>query len=187
MMAEVPAKNTVALTEADGTHHNEQTLLGLNAEGWVYVGLTIFLLLALFVAKAPKKIAEALDARIAETKRQLDEAKAIRAEAEALLAKAKAQQAASAGDAKAILAHAEQEAADLIAEAEKTATDLTARRAKMAEDKIAAAERSAIADVRARAAEAATSAAARLIAERHDPAADKALVDRTIAGLNRVH
>lgn len=186
-MAEASAQNTVALTEANGGHHAEPELLGLNAEGWVYVGLTIFLLLAIFVVKGPKRITDALDARIAETKRQLDEAKAIRAEAEALLAKAKAQQAASAGDARAILAHAEQEAADLLAEAEKNATELTARRAKMAEDKIAAAERSAIAEVRARAAEAATSAAARLIAERHDAGADKALVDSTIAGLSRVH
>lgn len=186
-MAEASHENTVALTEADGTHHEGPTVLGLGAEGWVYVGLTIFLLLAIFVAKAPKRIAEALDARIAETRRQLDEAKAIRAEAEALLASAQAQHAASAGDAKAILAHAEVEASDLIAEAEKAAADLTARRAKMAEDKIAAAERGAIAEVRAHAAQAAAAAAATLIAERHDAGADKAMVDRTIAGLSKVH
>jgi len=79
--------------------HPEATLLGLGSEGWVYVGLTIFLLLAIFVAKAPQKIVEALDGRIAETRRQLDEAKAIRAEAEALLAEARARAQASAGDA----------------------------------------------------------------------------------------
>jgi F-type H+-transporting ATPase subunit b len=186
-MAEAPHENTVALTEADGAHHDEPTLLGLGAEGWVYVGLTIFILLAIFVAKAPKRIAEALDSRIAETRKQLDEAKAIRAEAEALLSKAKAQQAASAGDAQSILAHAQQEAAELIAQAERAAAELTVRRGKMAEDKISAAERSAIAEVRARAAEAATAAAAKLIAERHDAGADKAMVDRTIAGLGRVH
>ncbi|HYZ48777.1 MAG TPA: hypothetical protein VE567_07780 [Sphingomonas sp.] len=185
-MADI-AEGTVALTSADAAHHAEPALLGLTAEGWVYVGLTIFLLLAIFVAKAPKKIADALDARIAETRRQLDEAKAIRAEAEALLARAKAQQAASADDARAIVAHAQQEAADMIADAEKTAAELTVRRAKMAEDKIAAAERQAIADVRAKAAEAAVAAAEKLIAERLDPEADKVLVDRTIAGLSRVH
>ena len=53
----------------------------------------------------------------------------------------------------------------------------------MAEDKIAAAERHAIDEVRARAARAAAAAAARLIAEDMDASADKALVDRTIAGL----
>jgi len=178
---------THANTEVPGSVHAEDhgpELLGLSAEGWVYVGLSIFFLLAIFVAKAPQKIAAALDARIAETRRTLDEAKAIRAEAEALLAKAKAQSDASAGDAAAIIAHAEAEAKTLIANAEVHATELTARRAKMAEDKIAAAERQAIADVRARAANAAATVAAQVIAATHDASADRALVDGAIARLN---
>ncbi|RHW17962.1 hypothetical protein D1610_05505 [Sphingomonas gilva] len=185
--AQAALDNTVALTEADGGAHHDAhpTLLGLGAEGWVYVGLTIFFLLAIFVMKAPRKIAAALDQRIADTRRELDEAKAIRAEAEALLADAKARQAASAGDAEAIIAHAQTEAEGLLAKAETDAADLMARRAKMAEDKIAAAERSAIAEVRAKAAAAAAAAAAELIAQRHDAGADKAIVDRTIAGLGR--
>jgi F-type H+-transporting ATPase subunit b len=181
------SEHTVALTQADGAHDQEPTLLGLGAEGWVYVGLTIFFLLAIFVAKAPKKIAEALDLRIAETRRQLDEAKAIRAEAEALLAQAKARNAASAGDAAAIVAHAEAEAKQMLAKAESDSAELVARRQKMAEDKIAAAERAAIAEVRARAADAATRAAIAIIADKHDAAADKPLVDRAIAGLARLN
>jgi F-type H+-transporting ATPase subunit b len=177
--------NAVALTQADGTHDEGPTLLGLGAEGWVYVGLTIFLLLAIFVAKAPKRVAEILDQRIADTRRQLDEAKAIRAEAEALLSDARRKHAASAGDAEAIVAHAEQEASALLTKAEADAADLVERRGKMAEDKIAAAERRALAEVRAKAAEAAASAAAAIIAERHGAEADKALVDRTIARLGR--
>jgi F-type H+-transporting ATPase subunit b len=55
----------------------------------------------------------------------------------------------------------------------------------MAEDKIAAAERAAIAEVRARAADAAARAAGLLIAEHHDAAADRTMIDRTIAGLGR--
>lgn len=177
---------TVATTEAHGgaAHHEEPTLLGLGAEGWVYVGLSIFLLIAIFVAKAPQKIMAALDERIADTRRTLDEARAIRAEAEALLSKAKAQAEASAGDAAAIIAQAEAEAKTLLADAQAHAADLTARRAKMAEDKIAAAERSAVADVRARAAAAAASVAASVIEQTHDAATDKALVDSAIARLN---
>jgi F-type H+-transporting ATPase subunit b len=177
--------NAVALTEADGTHAEGPELLGLGAEGWVYVGLTIFILLAIFVAKAPKRVAEILDQRIADTRRQLDEAKEIRAEAEALLAEAKRRHAASAGDADAIVAHAEAEASALLAKAEADAATLVERRGQMAEDKIAAAERAALTEVRAKAAEAAANAAAVLIAERHGAEADKALVDRTIAGLGR--
>lgn len=180
------ANSHIAITKADGAvPHEGPTLLGLGAEGWVYVGLTIFLLLAVFVAKAPKRITDALDQRIAETRRQLDEARAIRAEAEALLAAAQARDAASAGDAAAIVAHAEAEATALLAKAEADLTDLIARRRTMAEDQIAAAERGAIAEVRARAAAAATRAAAAIIAERHDTVADKVLVDRTISGLGR--
>lgn len=186
-MAEIAA-HTVALTSADANHEEEgPTLLGLGAEGWVYVGLTIFLLIAIFVAKAPKKITSALDARIAETKRELDEAKALRAEAEALLADARKRQAASVTDAKGIIALAEEEATDLIAKAKTDAADLIARRTHMAEDKIAAAERAAIAEVRARAAGAAATAAAALIAETHDAKADKVLVDGTISGLARLN
>jgi F-type H+-transporting ATPase subunit b len=165
----------------------EPHLLGLDPEGWVYVGLTIFLLLAIVVGKAPKRIVDALDGRIAETRRQLDEAKAIRAEAEALLAGAKAKAAASAGDAESIVHHAEQEAAAMLAKAEADAADLVQRRARMAEDKIAAAERAALADVRARAADAAARAAATIIARHHGAEADQPLVDRTIAGLNRLN
>lgn len=168
-------------------HEEGPTLLGLGAEGWVYVGLTIFILLAVVVGKAPQKIAEALDARIANTRRQLDEAKAIRAEAEALLAQAQARSAASAGDAAAIIAHAEAEAKTLVAKAENDAAELMARRAKMAEDKIGAAERGAVAEVRAIAADAATRAAAAIITAQHDAGADKPLVDRTIAGLARLN
>jgi F-type H+-transporting ATPase subunit b len=177
------AEETTASTEAHGGHEmsyfNPQS-----PEFWVYAGLTIFILLAIFVAKAPKVIAEMLDQRIAETKRTLDEARAIRTEAEALLTNAKAQTAASAGDASAIIAHAEVEAKNLLTEAEAHAVELTTRRAKMAEDKIAAAERSAIADVRSKAASVAASVAATVIAQTHDAAADRGMVDNAITRLN---
>ncbi len=160
------------------------TLLGLDAEGWVYVGLTIFILLAIFVAKAPKVVTDVLDARIAETRRNLDEAQNLRAEAEQLLASAKTKIAASAGDAAAIIAHAEAEAKQMLADAEVRAHELTERRTKMAEDRIDAAERSAIADLRTRATDAAATIAEKVIAAHHDAATDKALVDSAIARMN---
>ena len=173
-----------ATTEAAGEAHELSFFSPASPEFWVYAGLTIFILLAIFVAKAPKKITDALDARIADTRRTLDEARAIRAEAEAMLARAKAQTEASAGDAAAIVAHAEAEAKALIADAEVHAKELTARRAKMAEDKIAAAERSAIADVRAKAADVAAKVASQVIASSHDATSDRALVDKAIASIN---
>ena len=50
----------------------------------------------------------------------------------------------------------------------------------MAKDKIAAAERNAVADVRAKAADAAVAAATLIINEKHDGKADKGLIDEAI-------
>ena len=180
--------DVVAVTEHEPSHaaaHPE--LLGLDAEQWVYVSLLIFILLAIFVAKAPQKIATILDARIAETRRQLDEAKAIRAEAERLLATAQARQAASATDAERIVAQAQTESEAMLVKAQTDAEALGARRTRMAEDKIAAAERGAIEEVRARAAHAAAIAAEQLIRERLDAGTDARLVDQAVAALGRAH
>jgi F-type H+-transporting ATPase subunit b len=180
--------DVVAVTGHEPSHAGAHPqLLGLDAEQWVYVGLLIFLLLAIFVAKAPKKVAAMLDARIAETRRELDEARAIRAEAERLLADAQARQAASATDAERIVAQAQTESQAMLAKAETDAASLIERRTRMAEDKIAAAERAAVDEVRARVATAATAAAEQLIRDRLDDRADRQLVEQTIQGLGRAH
>ena len=104
--------------------------------------------------------------------------------AEALKAEYEKKVRGAAKDAEALKAAAEDEAKLIVAKAKEDATALIARRTKSAEDKIAAAERAAVADVRVRAAEAATAAAARLIEANHDAKVDKGLVDTTIARLN---
>ena len=173
---------TTSGTQANG--HSDPTLLGLGADGWVYVGTSIFFLLAFFVFKAHRTITDGLDARIAETRKSLDEAEAVKKEAEALLADAKATNEASKKDAQAIVKHAEEEAAQLIAQAEQDADDMVARRKKTAEERIAAAERNAVAEVRAKAATASVAAAESLISEQHGADSDKVLIDEAIASLN---
>ncbi len=175
-----------ALSTAAGTAelHHAPTALGISAPGWVALSMLVVIAILIW-KKVPALIGSMLDQRIATIRTDLDEASKLRAEAEALLTDAKARNAASAGDAAAIVAHAEAEAAAMLAKAETDSTDLVARRQKMAEDKIAAAERGAIAEVRAVAADAAARAAAAIIADQHGAAADKSLVDRTIAGLGR--
>lgn len=184
-MAEGHAVEAVAETGVAELHHMP-TAFGISAPGFVALSMLVVILLLLW-KKVPALIGRMLDAKIATIRHDLDEAAALRAEAEALLAKAEARDKASAGDAAAIVAHAEAEAATLISEAQAHAAELVARRGKMAEDKIGAAERLAIAEVRAHAAEAAARAASSIIAERHDAAADQPLVDRTIAGLGRLN
>ena len=167
-------------------HVVDPTALGLTSTGWVAVAMIVVILLMIW-KKVPGMIGKMLDARIAGIRTQLDEAKALRAEAEAIRTEYEAKAKTAHVEAEAMKAHAHHEAAAIIAKAKAGAEDLMARRAEMAEDKIAAAERAAIAEVRARAADAAAKAAGILIAEHHDAAADRAMVDRSISGLARLN
>ena len=167
-------------------HVPDPTALGLTSTGWVAVAMIVVIVLMIW-KKVPGMIGKMLDARIAGIRTQLDEAKALRAEAEAIRTEYEAKAKTAHVEAEAMKAHAHHEAAAIIAKAKAGAEDLMARRAKMAEDKIAAAERAAIAEVRARAADAAAKAAGILIAEHHDAAADRAMVDRSISGLSRLN
>lgn len=177
-------------TEAGGvgeTNHPDPSIGGIfDATVIVSIAMAVFIAILLW-KKVPGLITRGLDNQIAAIRQRLDEAKALRAEAEALRDEYARKIAGAEQDAANIVAHAQDESKQLLADAEVKAQELTARRAKMAEDKIAAAERQAVADIRAKAAQTAAAAAAKLIAERHDAGADKALVDRTIAGLTSVH
>ena len=181
MSAHITA-GTVANPEA--VEHGEMAFLGINPGGFVALSMIVVILIMVWKG-VPKAIGRALDKKIASIREQLDEAAKLRAEAEALRAEYQAKAAAAQGEAEQILAHARAEADVILSEARTHTEQLIQRRTRMAEDKIAAAERTAIAEVRATAADAATRAAAALIAERHDADSDKALVDRTIAGLGQ--
>ena len=183
-MAEPVHAVTLATIRGTTELHVEPSALGITAAGWVALSMLVVVGLMLW-RKVPGLIAGMLDARIATIRTQLGEAAQLRAEAERTLIDAKARSAASAGDAAAIVAHAHAEAQALLAKAEADAADLVERRGQMAEDKIGAAERAAVAEVRARAADAAVHVAGALIAEQHGAAADRALVDRAIVGLGR--
>lgn len=163
--------------------HVEASALGFGPGGWVALSMLVVFGIMLY-AKVPAIIAAALDRKISEIRENLAAAKRLRGEAEALKAEYEAKLADAGKQAEAMKAHAEDEAKAIIAKAKADAAALIGRRTKSAEDKIAAAERAAIAEVRARAAQAATAAAAHLIATNHDAGADRALVDGAIARLN---
>jgi F-type H+-transporting ATPase subunit b len=167
-----------------GTHTVEATAFGLDTTGWVALA-SLVVLIILLVRGVPKLIGATLDSRIADIRRQLDDAKRLRAEAETLKAEYEGKAASAHADAERMRAHAHNEAHAIIAKAKADAEALMARRAKMAEDRIAAAERQAMAEVRATAAEAAVKAAALLMRDSLDARTDRALVDRTISGLGR--
>jgi F-type H+-transporting ATPase subunit b len=185
-MAEHPGEHLTAETGTTELHHAEAAWGFMTAPAFVALSMLVVIAIILW-KRVPAMIGKMLDAKNAAIRTQLDEATALRTEAEAELAEAKKRNASSAKDAAAIVAHAEAEAAAMIAKAEADAADLVKRRARMAEDKIGAAERAAIAEVRAKAADVAVQAAAALIADTHNAAADKPLVDKAIAGLARVN
>lgn len=183
--AGAPAPHQAGSEVPGAAHHDEPLLLGLGAESWVYVSVAIFILLAIFVGKLPQRITQALDARIAGVRRQLDEAKALRMEAEALLADANRRREAATRDAEAIVTRARAEAAEMVAESQTTAALTIERRTAAAEARIAAAERSAEAELRADVARRVTAAAATIIAAKADKSLQAKLTDEAIVGLER--
>jgi F-type H+-transporting ATPase subunit b len=131
-------------------------------ENWVAIGFLCFLGLLAYLG-AHRKVISALDQRQARIKGELDQARRLREEAQALLGEfeRKAQEAET--EAQAIIASAKAEAERLAAEAKAKAEDFVARRTKMAETKIAQAEAQAVADVRSAAADAAAAAAEKIL------------------------
>ena len=167
---------------ADGEKPAGPTLWGM--EPYVIVSISMAVLIVIMLwKKVPGMITGGLDNKIAAIREQLDEAKKLRAEAEALRDEYAAKIAGAEKDAEAMVEGAQKEADAIVAKAEEDSKAMVARRKKMAEDKIAAAERDAVEDVRNRAADAATAAAQELIAKKHDAAADGKLADQVIAGL----
>jgi len=165
-----------------GEHAAGPSSFGLNAGGWV--GLAMLAFLGILTWKGVHKaIVGGLDSKIAEIRKQLDEAKKLRAEAEALRKEYADKIASAEKDAEAMLAHARSEADAIVAKAEVDSKAMVERRKKMAEDKIAGAERAAIEELRARAARASAVAAGAIIADKHDASADASLVDQTISAL----
>lgn len=184
LLMAVEAAHGVA-AHGETAEHVGPEVWGLGPVFWVSTAMLILIAIMIW-KKVPALVAGMLDAKIAGIRAQLDEASALRKEAEALRAEYQAKLTALDSEAAAIRAQAEQEAAIVLAKAEQDATALVARRQRMAEDRIAAAERSAIAEVRASATQAAVAAAQQLIADGHGADADKPLVERAIADIAKI-
>jgi F-type H+-transporting ATPase subunit b len=132
-------------------------------ENWVALAFLCFLGLLAYLG-AYRKVIEALDQRGARIKGELEQARRLREEAQALLAEFEQKAREAETEAEAIIAGAKAEAERLAAEAKARAEDFVARRTKMAETKIAQAEAQALADVRSAAADAAVAAAEKILA-----------------------
>lgn len=132
-------------------------------ENWVALAFLLFLGLLIYLG-VHRKVTNSLDQRQARIKSELDEARRLREEAQALLAEFERKGREAEGEAAAIIASAKAEAERLAAEAKTRMEEFVARRTKMAEAKITQAEAQALADVRAAAADAAVAAAEKILA-----------------------
>ena len=169
----------VAPVEAE---HVEMTAFGIGPGG--YVALSMIVVLGIMLWKrVPQLLIGALDDRIAGIRKQLDEAKALRAEAEKLRDDYARKAAEAEKDADEMRVAAERNAAEIVEKGKADAAAMIARHKAASADRISAAERTALAELRAKAASVATEAAGALIAENHGEAADRTLADKVIAGL----
>jgi F-type H+-transporting ATPase subunit b len=134
----------------------------METENWVALGFLCFLGLLAYLG-AHRKILEAIDGRRARIKSELDDARRLHEEAQALLVEFERKGREAETEAQAIIAGARAEAERLAVDAKAKAEDFVTRRTKMAEEKIAQAEAQALADVRSAAAEAAVAAAEKIL------------------------
>lgn len=147
-----------------------------------FVVLLSFLLFigVLVYVKVPGKLAGMLDNRAEGIRTELNEAKALREEAQTILASYERKQKEVKEQAERIIEHAKQEAA---LAAEKAKEDLKAsieRRLAGAEDQIASAQSAAMKEVRDRAIQVAVAAASDVIAANMTAAQGNALIDDAI-------
>ena len=154
-----------------------KAMAALEPEFWVALGFFLFIGVLVYFG-VPQKMLAAIDSRGARIKAELDDARRLRDEAEALLAEYKRKRQAAEVEAEEIIAGAREEAERVAAEAKTRMEEFVARRSQVAEAKIAQAETHAVAEVRAAAAEAAVAAAEKILTQSaKGEVADRLLAD----------
>ena len=136
----------------------------------------------------PRRVAAMLDQRAQGIQTELSEARAIREEAQTLLASFEQQRREVADQAKRIVAQAREEANRAAAQAREDAARAVQRRITGAEERISAAQAKAIREVRDRAVTLAIAAAREVLVQQMTPADRERLVEDSIATVGaRLH
>lgn len=149
---------------------------------WVALSFVLFILMLLYF-KLPGKVTSALDNRAATIRNELDEARRLREEAQAILSDYQRKHKDVEKEAGEIIRLAQSEAESLAAETRKKLEESLERRTKIAEDKIARAEEQAVAEVRSAAINIAIAASEQIIEKKMTATASAKLVDESIKGL----
>jgi F-type H+-transporting ATPase subunit b len=154
----------------------------LDAHFWVGVAFIVFLAVLVF-AGVHKFAWKALGDAGAKVQAQLDEAEALRREAQDLLTQVKQQKEAADKLAAEVMANAQEEAVRMQAEAQVKLAEQIERRGQLAERRIATAEAQAANDVKAAAADLAAQMAETVLVQRLAGAKSDPLVDAAISQL----
>lgn len=152
------------------------------AEFWVAVAFVLMLGIFGYFG-VHRTIGEALDHRSARIRKELDDARRLKEEAQSLVAEYRSRRESAEREAQEIIAAAQADAERIAHEAKAKMEDFVARRTKSAESKIAQAETQAVADVRAAAAEAAATAAASVLSQTVKGNVADGLIEKSIREL----
>ena len=170
------------LLAAAAGEHAEAEAFGFGPGAYVALSMIVVIAGMLWVG-VPRLIAGALDQRIAGIRKQLDEARTLRAEAEKLRDEYATKAREADAEVAVLRASAERQAEEIVEKAKADAAALIERHKVIASGKIASAERAAVEALRAKVATAAATAARDLIADKHGEAADRKLADEIIGNL----
>ena len=150
-----------------------------DATFWALIALIIFLAIMVYL-KVPGVVTAALDKRADTIRKELDEARRLREEAQALLADYQRKGREAETEAEAIIEQAKREAEALTAESGRRLEEYVANRTRQAEEKIAQAEAQALQEVRALSADVTIAAAEKILAGKVKGATADALIARSI-------
>ncbi len=171
----------LALTMASPAFAASGPFLSLkNTNFIVLLGFLLFIAV-LFYYKVPAMLGDMLDKRAEGIKDELEEARALREDAQKVLADYERKQKEVQEQADRIVAHAKEEAAEAAELAKEEIKQSIARRLAAAQDKIASAEASAIKEVRDTAITVAVGAAKDIVADQMTAASSNKLIDEAIA------
>jgi F-type H+-transporting ATPase subunit b len=150
-----------------------------DATFWALVALVLFLALMVYL-KVPGVVTSSLDKRADTIRKELDDARRLREEAQSLLAEYQRKGREAEAEAEQIIDQAKREAEALASEAARRLDDYVASRTKIAEQKIAQAEMQALQEVKALSADVAIAAAEKILGAKVKGPAGDILISRSI-------
>ena len=146
-----------------------------------WVAVAFIIVVGALLRPGIRFVTKSLDGRAEKIAAQLNEAEALRVEAQNLLSEYKHKQRDAIEEAERMLEHAKEEVARAQAQGAKDLEQALARRQQQAEEKIEQAEAAALKEVRNQAVDIAVAATSKLLQDKLDDQGSSALIDSSIS------